>query len=77
MTLFQMKFMDLMLLILHNKVGFIVMHYGAVVDSFQVGIIPGSFAFRQDVLGVSNLSTASVTVYLIHLMVDSSYLLLK
>ena len=36
---------------------------GAVVDSFQVGIIPGSFAFRQDVLGVSNLSTASVTVY--------------
>jgi len=36
---------------------------GAVVDSFQVGIIPGGFAFRQDVLGVSDVSTASISVY--------------
>ncbi|MBT3621375.1 MAG: T9SS type A sorting domain-containing protein [Flavobacteriales bacterium] len=36
---------------------------GAVVDSFQVGIIPGGFAFRQDVLGVSDMSTASISVY--------------
>ena len=36
---------------------------GIVVDSFQVGVIPGSFAFRQDVLGVSTISTASVSVY--------------
>ncbi len=36
---------------------------GAVVDSFQVGIIPGDFAFRQDVLGVSEIHTTSVSVY--------------
>ena len=36
---------------------------GAVIDSFQVGIIPGSFAFSQTVSGISDLSTASISVY--------------
>ena len=36
---------------------------GAVVDSFQVGIIPGSFYFWQPVLGMESLSTADVSVY--------------
>ena len=36
---------------------------GAVIDSFQVGIIPGSFAFSQTVSGISEFSTASISVY--------------
>tara|TARA_B100000767_G_C19734883_1_gene523435 strand:- start:85 stop:1365 length:1281 start_codon:yes stop_codon:yes gene_type:complete len=36
---------------------------GSVVDSFQVGIIPGSFAFSEIVSSISDLSTASISVY--------------
>ena len=36
---------------------------GAVVDSFQVGIIPGSFYFWQPILGMETVSTADVSVY--------------
>ena len=36
---------------------------GAVVDSFQVGIIPSSFYFWQPVLGMETVSTANVSVY--------------
>ena len=36
---------------------------GAVVDSFEVGIIPSGFAFRQDVLAVSDISSSSVSVF--------------
>jgi YVTN family beta-propeller protein len=36
---------------------------GLVVDSFQVGIIPGSFAFSETVSSISDLSTASISVY--------------
>ena len=36
---------------------------GAVIDSFQVGIIPGSFAFSQTVSEISEFSTASISVY--------------
>jgi YVTN family beta-propeller protein len=36
---------------------------GLVVDSFQVGIIPGSFAFSETVTSISDLNTASISVY--------------
>ncbi len=36
---------------------------GSVVDSFQVGIIPGSFAFSQIFSEISELSTSSISVY--------------
>ena len=36
---------------------------GAVVDSFQVGIIPGSFAFPQINTSTFNLSSASISIY--------------
>ena len=36
---------------------------GAVVDSFQVGIIPGSFAFSQTVSEISEITTVSISVY--------------
>ena len=36
---------------------------GAVVDSFQVGIIPGSFYSWVPMLGVESVSTADVSVY--------------
>lgn len=36
---------------------------GTLVDSFQVGIIPGSFAFTQNISSTLNLSFASISVF--------------
>ena len=36
---------------------------GAVVDSFQVGIIPGSFYFWLPMLGTESVSTSDISVY--------------
>ena len=36
---------------------------GSVVDSFKVGIIPGSFAFREDVLSVEYISSTSISIF--------------
>ena len=36
---------------------------GSVIDSFQVGIIPGSFAFQQNTLSINNSNVAEISVY--------------
>ena len=36
---------------------------GAVIDSFEVGLIPGNFVFREDVLSTLNISNSDVSVY--------------
>ncbi|OUV69704.1 MAG: hypothetical protein CBC83_09825 [Flavobacteriales bacterium TMED123] len=36
---------------------------GSVVDSFKVGIIPGSFTFREDVLSVEHISSTSISIF--------------